>query len=554
MTKYYFKCYYYSVNERLIFGDALLFERKVEKFLKFNEIIFNEKILKAVEELGYEEATPIQCEAIPPAIEKNDILGQAQTGTGKTAAFAIPILNNINPDNKNLQAVILCPTRELALQVSGEIQKLSKYMKGVKQLPVYGGQDITRQIKSLKRGVQIIVGTPGRVMDHMRRKTAKFDDITMVVLDEADEMLDMGFRDDIETILKEVPEGRQTMLFSATMPKPILEITKKYQKNAVKIKIAKKELTVENIEQYYFEVRNNHKDEILSRILDIYNPELSIIFCNTKKKVEEVANELQGRGYFAEGIHGDLKQQQRDRVMGNFRNGRTEILVATDVAARGLDVKGVDLVINYDIPQDDEYYVHRIGRTGRAGKDGLAFSFVSGREIYKLKEIQRYCHTKIRLKPVPSLDDVTNSRVDNLFDDLSDIIENEDLVKMTEMIEKKVNDEDYTTLDVAAAFLKLYLSSKEGVSEDTDEFEGNESGMVRLFINVGKKDRIKPGDILGAIAGESGISGKLVGEIQMYDKYTFVEVPAENGKDVLFAMKNAKIRGKKINIEPANAR
>lgn len=522
--------------------------------MKFNEIIFNEKILKAVKELGYEEATPIQSEAIPIALERKDVLGQAQTGTGKTAAFTIPILSNIDPDNKNLQAVILCPTRELALQVSGEIRKLSQYMHGIKQLPIYGGQDIVRQIKALKRGVQIIVGTPGRVMDHMRRKTIKYSDVSLIVLDEADEMLDMGFRDDIETILKEIPEERQTMLFSATMPKPILDIAKKYQKNAVKIKIAKKELTVENIEQYYFEVRSSHKDEVLSRILDIYNPELSIIFCNTKKKVEEVANELQGRGYFAEGLHGDLKQQQRDRVMGNFRNGRTEILVATDVAARGLDVKGVDLVINYDLPQDDEYYVHRIGRTGRAGKDGLALSFVSGREIYKLKEIQRYCHTRIKLKPVPSLNDVTNSRVDNLFEDLSGIIENEDLSKMAEMIEKKVNDEDYTSLDVAAAFLKLYLSSKESSVEEDDEFSGNESGMVRLFINIGKKDRVRPGDILGAIAGESGISGKLVGEIQMYDKYTFVEVPEENGKDVLLAMKNAKIRGKKINIEPANTR
>lgn len=527
--------------------------------MKFNEMELDERILKAVKELGYEEATPIQTEAIPVAITGRDILGQAQTGTGKTAAFSIPILNNIDSGNKHLQAVVLCPTRELALQVCGEIRKLSRYMHGIKLVPVYGGQDIVKQIKSLKQGAQIIVGTPGRVMDHMRRKTVKFDQVKIMVLDEADEMLDMGFRDDIETILAEVPEERQTMLFSATMPKPILDITRKYQKKAQNIKIAKKELTVENIEQYYFEVRRNYKDEILSRILDMYNPELSIVFCNTKKKVEEVANELQGRGYFAEGLHGDLKQQQRDRVMGNFRNGKTEILVATDVAARGIDVKGVDLVINYDLPQDDEYYVHRIGRTGRAGKAGLALSFVSGKEVYKLKEIQRYCHTKIRLKPVPSLDDVTSTRVDSLFDELSEIIENEDLTKMTELIEQKVNEEDFTSLDVAAAFLKLYLSSKESSGEDNSEFDSEftgstESGMVRLFINIGKKDRVKPGDILGAIAGESGISGKLVGEIQMYDKYTFVEVPVENGKEVLFAMKNAKIKGKKINIEPANAR
>lgn len=524
--------------------------------MKFNEMKFNDRILKAVEELGYEEATPIQTAAIPVAIEGKDIIGQAQTGTGKTAAFSIPILNNIDRSNKSLQAVVLCPTRELALQVSVEIRKLSKYISSIKLVPVYGGQDIVKQIKSLKKGVQIIVGTPGRVMDHMRRKTVKFNKVNMVVLDEADEMLDMGFRDDIETILSEINEDRQTLLFSATMPKPILELTKKYQKDAVNIKIAKKELTVENIEQYYFEVRKNNKDDVLSRILDMYNPELSIVFCNTKKKVEELANELQGRGYFAEGLHGDLKQQQRDRVMGNFRSGKTEILVATDVAARGIDVKGVDLVINYDLPQDEEYYVHRIGRTGRAGKDGLALSFVCGREIYKLKEIQRYCHTKIRLRPVPTLDDVTNTRVDSIFDRLIELIRDEDLTRVSEIIESKINASDLTSLDVAAAFLKLHLSSKENREEEEDgiELSENESGMVRLFINIGKKDKIKPGDILGAIAGETGISGKLVGEIKMYDKYTFVEVPAESGKDVLFAMKNAKIRGKKINIEPANAR
>lgn len=512
------------------------------------------RILKAVQELGYEEATPIQKKAIPLALEGEDILGQAQTGTGKTAAFAIPLLSRVNPKNKNVQAIVLCPTRELALQVSKEFRKLSTYIHGIKLVPVYGGQDIVKQIKSLKAGAQIIVGTPGRVMDHMRRKTIKFHDVNCMVLDEADEMLDMGFREDIETILAEIPEERQTLLFSATMPKPILEITKKYQRDAKNIKVVQKELTVENIEQYYFEVKRNYKEEILSRILDMYNPELSIIFCNTKKKVEEVANDLQGRGYFAEGLHGDLKQVQRDRVMGNFRSGKTEILVATDVAARGLDVKGVDLVINYDLPQDDEYYVHRIGRTGRAGKSGLALSFVCGKEIYKLKEIQKYCHTKIKLKPIPSLDDVTNTRVDSIFSELSAIIQEEDLTKTTEMLEKKINEEDFTSLDVAAAFLKLYLSSKEGVSEEFEEEVApskNNEGMVRLFINIGKKDKVKPGDILGAIAGEAGISGKLVGEIQMYDKYTFVEVPHENGKEVLFAMKNARIKGKKITIEPA---
>ncbi len=520
----------------------------------------NPLIQRAVSDLGYEEATPIQSKAIPEALTGRDIIGQAQTGTGKTAAFAIPVLEHIDPDLKQVQALILCPTRELALQVAGEFRKLSKYMHDIKLLPVYGGQDIVKQIRSLRQGVQIVVGTPGRIMDHMRRKTAKFEHVNQIVLDEADEMLDMGFRDDIETILQGVPAERQTLLFSATMPKPIRDLAAKYQHEAIDIQIAKKELTVKNIDQYYLEVRRDRKAEVLSRVLDVYNPELTVIFCNTKMRTQEVANELQERGYFAEGLHGDLKQQQRDMVMENFRNGRTEILVATDVAARGIDVSGVDLVVNYDLPQDDEYYVHRIGRTGRAGKSGLAISFVSGREIIKLKEIMRYCHTKILLKPVPTLDDVTNTRVNYIFDKVNSILEDEseDLSKMSDIIEDKVNEADYTSLDVASAFLKLYLDSKMGNSADqndddlTDSYDDSGSGdKVRLFINIGKKDRIRPGDILGAIAGESGISGKLVGEIKMYDKFTFVEVPKEYGNSVLQAMKNAKIKGKKINIQRA---
>lgn len=530
-----------------------------EDILKFEEMNIDPLIERAVSDLGYEEATPIQSRAIPEALAGKDILGQAQTGTGKTAAFAIPVLQHIDPSDKHIQAIVICPTRELALQVAGEFRKLAKYMHDVKLLPVYGGQDIVKQIKSLRQGVQIIVGTPGRIMDHMRRKTAKFDHVTQVVLDEADEMLDMGFRDDIETILSEVPDERQTMLFSATMPKPIRELAGKFQHNAENIQIAKKELTVENIDQYYFEVRRDRKPEVLSRVLDVYNPELTVIFCNTKMETQEVANELQERGYFAEGLHGDLKQAQRDLVMQNFRSGRTEILVATDVAARGIDVSGVDLVVNYDLPQDDEYYVHRIGRTGRAGKSGLAVSFVTGREIIKLKEIMRYCHTKILLKPVPTLDDVTNTRVNYIFDKIASCIEEEDLSKMSELIEDKVNENDYTTLDVAGAFLKLYLDSKMGNSTDSGEDDSDYSineddysdGNVRLFINIGKKDHVRPGDILGAIAGESGISGKLVGEIKMHDEFTFVEVPAEYGNAVLQAMKHAKIKGKKINIERA---
>lgn len=526
--------------------------------LRFDELDLYPQILRAIQEMGFEEATPIQCKAIPVVMQGVDVIGQAQTGTGKTAAFGIPLLMRVDPHNKKTQAIVLCPTRELAIQVAEEVRNLAKYMHGVKVLPVYGGQDIVKQIRSLKGGAQIIIGTPGRVMDHLRRKTIKCEEVNTVVLDEADEMLNMGFREDIETVLEYIPEERQTVLFSATMPKPILDITKKYQKDAVNIKVVKKELTVPNIEQYYYDVKRKDKVEVLSRLLDVYDPKLSLVFCNTKRMVDELTNALQGRGYFAEGLHGDMKQQQRDRVMNHFRNGNTEILVATDVAARGIDVDDVEAVFNFDLPQDDEYYVHRIGRTGRAGRTGRSFTFVKGKEVYKLKDIQRYCKTKILAQKIPSMEDVVQVRLEKIMDRIDAIIEEEDLTKMVNMVESQVNESDYTAMDIAAAFLKMaLLGEEESAQKSMENFEfgdtgAEEEGMVRLFINIGKKQHVKPGDILGAITGESGMPGKLVGAIDMYDKYTFVEVPREYGKEVLKAMTNSKIKGKSINIEPAN--
>ena len=526
--------------------------------VRFEEMGLSEEIQKAVRYMGFEEASPIQAKAIPAMISGIDLIGQAQTGTGKTAAFGIPILEKVDPKLKKLQAIVLCPTRELAIQVADEISNLSRYMHGIKVLPIYGGQDIVKQIRSLKSGTQIVIGTPGRVMDHMRRKTMKLDFVHTVVLDEADEMLNMGFREDIEFVLSGVPEERQTVLFSATMPKPIMEITKKFQNNAKVIKVTKKELTVPNIEQYYYDVKPKKKEEVLSRLLDIYSPRLSVVFCNTKKQVDLLVNALLGRGYFAAGLHGDMKQEQRDRVMQGFRTGKTEILVATDVAARGIDVDEVEAVFNYDLPQDDEYYVHRIGRTGRAGREGRAFSFVSGKEVYKLKEIQRYCKTKIYAQKVPSLNDVANTKMENILDDVERVIEQEDLDMMINAIEERVNNSEFTAMDMAAAFLKICC----GMTEDNKNTEENdwefgdtgagEDGMVRLFINIGKKQRVRPGDILGAIAGESGMDGKLIGTIDMYDKYTFVEVPREYAREVLNAMKNVKIKGKTVAVEPAN--
>ncbi len=522
--------------------------------MNFDEMNIDPKILRGIEDMGFEEATLIQAKAIPAMLKGQDIIGQAQTGTGKTASFGIPLIQMADPSIKKTQAIILSPTRELAIQVADELRKLAKYMHGIKVLPVYGGQEITKQIRSLKGGTQIIVGTPGRIMDHLRRRTIKTEFVKTIVLDEADEMLNMGFIDDIKTILEYVPKNRQTVLFSATMPKQILDITKKFQNNAKHIKIVKKELTVPNIEQYYYDVKRYDKTEILTRLLDYYNPKLSLVFCNTKRMVDEITGELKGRGYFAEGLHGDMKQSSRDRVMKNFREGKAEILVATDVAARGIDVDDVEAVFNYDIPQDDEYYVHRIGRTGRAGRGGKAFNFVRGREVYKLKEIQRYCKTKILARQVPSAEDIEKIRAQKVLEKLAPIIEEENLSKPLSDLEEYINITDYTAMDIAAAFLRLAVEGDKASQIGEYDFSntGAQEGMVRLFINIGRRQGVWPADILGAIAGETKIPGKLVGAIDIYDKYTFVEVPREYAADVLRAMSDVKIKGKSINIEPAN--
>ena len=357
--------------------------------MKYTDADIDARILRAVEEMGFETMTPIQEQAIPVLLEGRDVIGQAQTGTGKTAAFAIPMIQRINADIRKPQGIILCPTRELAMQAAEEIRKLTRYMHGVKVLPVYGGQDIGRQIRALSQGVQIIVGTPGRVMDHLRRHTIKTNEIKMIVLDEADEMLNMGFREDIETVLKDMPPEHQMALFSATMPQAILDITGTYQKDAVYVKVTPKEVTVAAIKQAYYRVAKKDKFEALCRLIDYYQPAKSLIFCNTKRMVDEITGMLKDRGYEGEGLHGDLTQNQRDTVMNLFRGGRCRILSATDVAARGIDVSGVDAVFNYDVPEDIEYYVHRIGRTGRAGKAGRSFTLISGKEILKIRNIER---------------------------------------------------------------------------------------------------------------------------------------------------------------------
>ena len=523
--------------------------------LSFEELNLSAEIMRAVKDLGFEETSPIQAKAIPFILDGRDVTGQAQTGTGKTAAFGIPMLEKIDPNKKYLQAVVLCPTRELAIQVSEEIRKLGKYKKGISVLPIYGGQPIDRQIRALKKGVQLIIGTPGRVLDHMQRKTLKMDRVEMIVLDEADEMLDMGFRDDIETVLNQMPKEKQMMLFSATMARAILEITKKYQKNPEFVKVVQKELTVPNIEQIYFEVKANAKLEILSRLIDMYNPKLAVVFCNTKRSVDELVSRLQARGYFADALHGDLRQMQRDTVMNKFRRGVIEILVATDVAARGIDVDDVEIVFNYDVPQDTEYYVHRIGRTGRAGKTGKAITFVVAKDMYKIRDIQKYTKTKIVRHPIPSQSDLEEIKTNVFLEKVKNVMEEGRLAKYSRIVEEIADeDNDYTILDVAAALLKMNVNDDDEIDEEDFDNTGAPPGMVRLFINAGKEQGIAPKDVVGSIAGETGVPGKVIGAINVYERFTFVEVPKKYAKDILTFMKGNQIKGKKVNIELANVK
>ncbi len=518
----------------------------------FKDLNISPEIQKAVADMGFEEATPIQKLSIPKILAHKDVIGQAQTGTGKTAAFGIPLLQNINSKNKNLQAIILCPTRELAIQVAEELRKLSAYLPDINVIPIYGGQPIERQIKALNKGVQIIIGTPGRVMDHIDRKTIDLSQISTVILDEADEMLDMGFREDIEYILEDIPYERQFLLFSATLPKEIMQLTRRYQNNPEVVKITHHELTTPDVEQKYFEVKEDMKLELLSRILDLNHFELSLVFCNTKRKVDKLVSHLQIRGYLADGLHGDLTQNQRDRVMHKFKNGNIDILVATDVAARGIDVSGVEAVFNYDIPNDNEYYVHRIGRTGRAGKTGKAYSFVSGREIYQLRDIQRYAKTKIEQAPIPSLSTVNEVKKDNFIDQLKNKIETEDISKETYIIEKLV-EENYTSIDIAATLLKEIMRENKPNEEEFGNTEAH-AGFVRFFMSLGRKQGINITVILNSIYEKTGLNGRQVGNIDIFDNFSFVEIAEEHASDFYRFMADTYIENKRLHLEPARPR
>lgn len=433
----------------------------------FAEFGLEAKLLQAITELGFEESTPIQSKSIPFAMEGKDLIGQAQTGTGKTAAFGIPLINKIPITEDRIVALIMTPTRELAIQVSEEIGKLSRF-KGTRSLPIYGGQDIVRQIRALKKKPQIIIGTPGRLLDHINRKTIKLDDVQTVILDEADEMLDMGFMEDIQSILKLVPEERQTMLFSATMPPNIHKLAQQFLKNPEHVSVIPKQVSAPLIDQAYIEVHERQKFEALSRLLDMESPELAIVFGRTKRRVDELSEALQKRGYSADGLHGDLSQNQRDNVMRKFRDGSIDVLVATDVAARGLDVSGVTHVVNFDLPQDPESYVHRIGRTGRAGKEGTAWSFVTPREIDHLHFIEKVTRHRIPRKPLPSLAEAIEGKQRITAERILEIVQNEDYNEFKGISIQLL--EQYDSVQLLSAAIKLLTGEKkDAVIELTPE-------------------------------------------------------------------------------------
>lgn len=495
-----------AVKEQEILQDETSVQQENEQDgIASIEPLLDNRIVRAIREMGFEKMSPIQEQAIPYLLQGEDIIGQAQTGTGKTAAFGIPAIQHINPDVKKLQTIILCPTRELAIQAAEELRKIAKYMHGIKVLPVYGGQDISRQIAGL-RGVQIIVGTPGRVMDHMRRHTIKLDLVNMVVLDEADEMLNMGFREDMELILGQIPGEHQTALFSATMPKPILEITDRFQKDAKLVKVAAKELTIPLVSQKFYRVKNQDKDAACVRLLEYYQPKLTLIFCNTKKKVDELADLLKQQGFQAEGLHGDLSQAQRDVAMNRFRNGGASILIATDVAARGIDVDDVEAVINYDIPQDIEYYVHRIGRTGRAGRKGRSFTFANSREIGKIREIERVCHTTITEKKLPGAAKVLKAKADKYLNKAWELHEHEDVELMKSFLQRKMEEEGCDALDLAAVMLKYQVGDKgeEIAADDYVQHRGRFGEKGRFGRNDGEGRGFGRGDGRRRFSREDG--------------------------------------------------
>lgn len=507
------------------------------------------EVARAIEALGFENATEIQAQSIPLILEGKDVIGRSNTGTGKTIAFGIPAIQAImDSDKKNtVQVLILCPTRELAMQACKEINKLSEYVPGIKPVDIYGGAPMDRQIAKLKAGANIVIGTPGRVMDHMRRRTLKLEELKMIILDEADEMLSMGFREDIETILQTTPDDRQTILFSATIPSSIMSLTKQYQKNPQLVEIKSKQVTVDRIAQFYVDVPMGRKMDSLNVLLKYHSPNLSMIFCNTKKMVEEIMDFLNQNGFKAEGLHGDMKQAQRTRVLDSFKYGKTEILVATDVAARGIDVEDLDYVFNYDVPQNVEYYVHRIGRTGRAGKDGTAITICSGRkQALQLSDIGRIVKAQIKLEKLPTPADIllkTSAKNMQLIEDkVAELAEKPSAFApmIAALVEKGIAIEA-----IAAAAVEMNFSADLNVPviNSFTPRMGDENHR-KIVINVGRANQIAPNHIVGAITERTNLKGRDIGKIEIYDNKTIVSIPQDKIDQTLAAMQDCKICGK----------
>lgn len=517
--------------------------------LKFTDLGLKDSILKSITDLGYEIPSPIQAESIPVALAGNDLIGQAQTGTGKTAAFGLPMLNSIKRED-GLSALILAPTRELAIQVYEEFCKLSKYEK-LTILPVYGGSQISTQIRALRGTVNIVVGTPGRVLDLMNRKALKLDTARFLVLDEADEMLNMGFIEDIETIIKAMPTERQTLLFSATMPPQIKKLAANYmKKDAHHVAIKKNSLTVSKIEQYYFEIANDQRFEALCRIIDHDAPTSSIIFCKTKKGVDELVEAMQGKGYMVEGMHGDMSQQHRMRTLKKFKDGKLSFLIATDVAARGIDVEGVSHVFNYDLPQDPESYVHRIGRTGRANKEGTACTLVSPKEFSMLSQIKRVTKSNLIKKAVPTVSEIHANKFNNIVGEINGIIEKNDYSNFTGSA-KQLCDK-YDAVDIIAALMKNQFDKELSFDYENDALKSPVKDEVRLFISVGRRDGLNPKVLLTFLEDTAKVKGSAIRNIDIMENFSFMNVDKSLVDNIMSKCIGQKINKRKVNMEISN--
>ena len=551
----------------------------------FNELALQKPLLKALDEVGYETPSPIQAQTIPLLLEGRDIIGQAQTGTGKTAAFALPLISNLDLKQKDPQVLVLAPTRELAIQVAEAFQKYAKHMKGFHVLPIYGGQDYRVQTRGLQRGVHVVVGTPGRVMDHMRRKTLKLNNLSALVLDEADEMLRMGFIDDVEWILEQTPPERQIALFSATMPQQIRRIATRYLNDPEQITIKVKTATADTIRQRFWPVSGMHKLDALTRILEAELFDAMLIFVRTKTATVELSEKLEARGYASAAINGDMAQNARERTIAQLKNGKLDVLVATDVAARGLDVGRISHVLNYDIPYDTEAYIHRIGRTGRAGKQGDAILFVAPREKRLLFAIERATRKKIERMELPSTEIINDQRIAKFKQRITDTLATDDLGIFSQMVEQYQQEHNVTGLEIAAAlaqlmqgetpFLIQHKPQQKTRKDDWDKEDRKprkgreraerperrerserpagrpskpEEGMERFRIEVGHDDNVKPGNIVGAIANEADIDAQYIGRINIFDDHSLVDLPEGMPKEVFSTLKKVWVSGQQLRI------